>query len=98
MAQPQSGEPGAFASGPASVALPAHRLRLRSGNRARLGPIALVFKCGTPLMDFLAVHGDGRGSDDPQANLASLDRSYHDANVAVDDDFFPDLPCENQHY
>src|SRR5262249_10322672 len=79
-------------------ALPARWLRVRSGNRPRLGPIALVFKCGTPLMDLVAVHGDGRRSDDPQANLASSDRCYHDANVAVDDDFLPDFPCENQHH
>ena len=50
---------------------------------------------GAPLLDLVAVHGDGRGRDDPDSDTVSLDGHHRKVDIAVDHDRLADTPGEN---
>ena len=56
-----------------------------------------AYLAGAALMHLESIDRDRAGSTDPQPNLLPENLENRDANAAVDDDFLPDVSCENQH-
>src|SRR5258707_15727057 len=54
-------------------------------------------EAGPELVDLLAIHAHRVRCGDTQADLVAFDGDDRHADVVVDDDFFPDVTCENQH-
>jgi hypothetical protein len=59
--------------------------------------VGQCIEAGTAIMDFHAIDSNfGRGTD-AQSHLASLNSGDQDVDVAVNDDFLANLPCEYEH-